>query len=95
MQTKLQPEPHARIMRAGCEVSVSNIRLPDGSIKHRVCLTRDSVPVSCAVVARNSKFGVADLELRVRRGLIGPTTDMYRALCELAELAEVLYGEGL
>ena len=92
MQTKIQLEPYSRIMRVGCDVSVSNIRLPGGVIQHRVCLTRDAVPVACGVVARNSKYSVAELELRVRRGLIGPTSDMYRALCELAKLAEDLYG---
>lgn len=89
--TKL--EPHFRVKRCGFDFSVSNARIEGNSIRHRVCLTRDSVPVACEIVARNSKFGVADLELRIRRGLINPTTDMYRALVELAELAEGLYGD--
>lgn len=93
MQARIQLEPNVRIERAGCEVSVSNIRLEDGAIKHRVCLTRKGVPVACEVVARNSKFSVAELAERIRLGQVGPTTDTYRALVAMANIAEDIYGE--
>lgn len=85
-------EPHFRIQRSGCEVAASNIRLADGKLKHRVCLLRDGMPVACEVVGRNSKLTIAKLEQRIRRGLISPSTDTYRALVKLADIAEDFYG---
>jgi len=85
-------ERHFRIQRTGCEVAASNIRLADGTLKHRVCLMRNGMPVSCEVVARNSKLTITQLEQRIRRGLIGPTTDTCRALVALADIAEDFFG---
>lgn len=88
-------EPHFRIERAGCDVTVSNVRVEDGSTKHRLCLTRDGSTVACTNVARNSKFSVAELEIRARKGRLGPTTDMYRAMVDLAKIAEDFFGVGV
>lgn len=95
MQTRIHLEPAFRIHRAGCNLTVRNVRTADGSIKHCIGLIRNSCTVASATVARNSKFGVAELEARARQGQLARSSGMYRALCELADLAEQLAQEGV
>lgn len=89
--TKL--EPHVRIQRAGYEVSMSYVKLDDGSYRHRICITQDSVPVACEVVGRNAGFTLAELEKRIRRGLVSTGSDTYGALLKLADVADGLATE--
>ncbi|MCR5865670.1 hypothetical protein [Aquincola sp. J276] len=87
-------EPGFRITRAGCDIHVSNF-LIDGKLRHRVCLHRNGVPVSCAIVARNNKYTLDHLEERIRKGQVSPSSETYSALVELASVAERLMAEGV
>lgn len=85
-------EPHVQAQLLGCEFTVSDSRVSGNVIRHRVCLARNGVPVACRVVARNNAYRVSEVEQRIREGLIAPSSDMYGALCELADVAVELFG---
>lgn len=81
-----------RIQRAGCEVSVSNFTGADGVVKHLLCLTREGSAVTCVPASRNGQFTIAEMEKRIRNGIVARWSDTYRAIVELADAAEQLFG---
>ena len=97
METRptLRLEPHLRIKRAGCSVSVKNFTDADGAIKHLICLTRDSSVVTCASASRNGQYTCAEMETRILSGSIARWSSTYAAMVELAEFAEQLFGAEL
>ena len=84
-----------RILRAGCEVSVSNFTDAAGVVKHLLCLTRDGSAVACVPASRNGQFTIAEMEKRIRNGIVARWSDTYRAAVELAEAADQLFGAEL
>ena len=96
MQTKIQLEPHVRIQRAGYVVAVGYVKCEDGQYRQQLCLTRDSVPVFCGdPIGRNSGITIAELEQRIRRGLLRKSGEAYSSLLKLADAAEQLAREGV
>ena len=85
-------EPHLRIHRAGYVVSVSNFTDDDGIVKHLLCLNRDGSAATCTTAARNGQFTIVAMEKRIRSGTVSRCSGTYRALCELADAAEALFG---
>lgn len=88
----LRLEPHLRIKRVRCSVSVRNSTDADGAIKHLICLTRDNSVVTCASASRNGQYTCAEMEKRILSGSIARWSSTYAAMVELADFAEQLFG---